>query len=848
MASEWKEIIDRIGRWVDYENSYKTMDKSYMESVWWVFKELYEKKLIYEGVRISLYCPHCETPLSNFEIAMDNSYQEIRDDSVVVKFKINSGKYQGSSFLVWTTTPWTLPANTALAVGEKIDYLRVKTEKREDLIIAKERAEILNDKYAVLEELKGSELAGLSYLPLFDNFSPKGGAEENSYKVWEGDFVSTEEGTGIVHIAPAFGEDDFNLSKEKNIPLIDNLDSQACYSEGPWRGKNVWKANAEIIEFLEEKKVLYAKLEITHSYPFCYRCKTKLIYKIQPSWLINIGKLRAKLISKNEKINWKPGYVKKGRFLKGIQSAPDWNISRNRFWGTAMPVWRCEKCRKIKVVGSYEELYELSGQKLDDYHRPFVDQIDFKCECQGKFKRIPQVLDCWFESGSMPYGERHYPFENQADFSKKFPADYISEYIAQTRAWFYVLHVLAVALFDQPAFQNAVVTGVIAGEDGRKMSKSLGNYTNPLEILDKFGGDSLRFYLMSSPLMEAKNINFSPLEIEKIRKGFLSTYWNSYAFFITYARLDNFDPTLKETPLEEKESENILDKWIIAELNLLLTDFTKLMDNYEITKATRLIPEFVDKLSNWYIRRSRRRFWKSKNDNDKKEAYGTLFEVLTTLTQIMAPFLPFITEKVYKNLTGKESVHLTDFPVACSKKIDKELIAQMENTRNIIKVVLALRAKEKIKVRQPLSKLYLNQNELDKIPELKDLIIQETNIKNIFFFKEKEELAEKIKTHQEGEIIVGLDPEITPELKNEGEAREIVRQIQEMRRKVNYKIDDRILIAYSGKENIFQEFGRLIAKETLARKITPGHLANADLKEKLKLDDQTLEIEVGKQQ
>ncbi len=848
MTDDWEEIINRIGRWVDYKNPYRTMDKEYMESVWWVFKELYEKGLIYEDTRISLYCPHCETPLANFEIAMDNSYQDVEDISTFVKFKITEGQYKDNSFLVWTTTPWTLPANTALAVGKDIQYLRVKTEKRETLIIAKDRIGELTDKYAILEEIKGSDLEGIAYGAPYEEYSHKGGREENLHKVFLGDFVSTKEGTGIVHLAPAFGEDDFKLSLEKEIPLIENVDSQARFKEGSWQNKNVWEANPEIIQDLEEKKILYKKQAVTHSYPFCYRCHTKLIYKTQPAWFVNIDKIRKELEAENEKINWQPDFLKHGRFLKGIQTAPDWNISRERYWGSAIPIWRCDKCKKIKVVGSYDELYRLSGQKLKDYHRPYIDKVDFKCECGGTFKRIPQVLDCWFESGSMPYAACHYPFENKENFSQKFPADYISEYIAQTRAWFYVLHVLAVALFKQPAFKNVVTTGVIAGEDGRKMSKSLGNYTDPKIVLDQYGGDALRFYLMSSSIMEARNINFSVNEIAEIKRGFISTLWNSYSFFVTYALIDKFKPERIEAgEVKRAKPNNVLDRWILAELNFLIGDFGEKMDGYQIAKAARLLPNFVDKLSNWYIRRSRRRFWKSENDGDKKEAYATLYEVLIKFSQVLAPFMPFIAENIYKNLTEEESVHLTDYPKIEKELSDKNLIKKMAKVQNITKLALALRAEAGIKVRQPLERIYINQADIYEDRELRDIIKEEINVKKFSCGENKEmKNLKKIKLKEENKILVGLDIKITPELKEEGEARDLIRQLQEMRRKANYRLNDRIVIYYDGAENVFKNFGDLIAKETLAKELKAGLKGKSDWETEIKIADKIVKLAIAK--
>ncbi|MBD3245122.1 MAG: isoleucine--tRNA ligase [Candidatus Moranbacteria bacterium] len=847
MAGEWEEIVDRIGRWVDFKNAYKTMDKEYMESVWWAFKELFKKDLIYEDVRISLYCPRCETPLSNFEIAMDNSYQEVADVSVFVKLRIKEGKYKDNYLIVWTTTPWTLPANTALAVGRKIDYVRIKTKAREDLIIAKEKLDEITQEYAVLEEIKGSDLEGFGYEPLYKQFKgqEKNGKKENLYKIWAVDFVSTEEGSGIVHVAPSFGEDDFNLAKEKEIPLIEALDSKANYTKGRWKGKNIWEVNKKVVTDLGVRKLLYKEKPITHSYPFCYRCATKLVYRTQPAWFVKVAKIKDRLIELNEKINWKPDYIKKGRFLKGLETAPDWGVSRDRYWGTPLPVWKCNKCKKTQVIGSYEDLYVLSGQRLDDYHRPYVDEIDFKCDCGGTYKRVPQVLDVWFDSGSMPYGERHYPFENKEDFALKFPSDFVSEYVAQTRGWFYVLHVLAGAIFDQPAFKNVVVTGVIAGEDGRKMSKSLGNYTDPKEILNNYGADALRFYLMSSPIMEAQNINFSPKEVEEIKRGVISTLWNSYSFFVTYANVDQYDPNEPKDNLLEDEPQNILDKWILSELNNLIDQFNQKMEDYQIAKASRLIPLFIDKLSNWYIRRSRRRFWKSGNSKDKRAAYDTLYEVLVKFSQLSAPLIPFISEAIYRNLTKDQSVHLSDFPTSNKGLIDKNLIAKMEKVRDLVKITLSARARAQIKVRQPLASVYINQKEIAKDSQLAKIIVDEVNVKRLIYW-EKIPKRKNIVSVKEGDLEVGLNVNISKALEEEGIARELIRFIQSLRRKADYEVDDRIVINYSPVNKIIPKYSKMIAAETLAKIIEPGHLYEPDIKEQLKIKDKKITIELNR--
>jgi len=868
IAESWEYFIDRIGRWIDYKNAYRTMDASYMESVWWAFKELYDKELIYKDTRISLYCPRCCTPLANFEIAMDNSYKDVEDFAIHIRFELSNsakkelGIKEKVSFLSWTTTPWTLLSNTGLAVSKSIKYVLVSLQgkKKEYIILSQAGWKRLKEekdlKGKVTKTFTGKELIGLKYerlwkeeifslLPLSD--------KEEGWKIIEGDFVSEEEGSGIVHLSPAFGEEDYEAGKKENLPIILNVDEEGKFASGKFKGKKVWDSNEAIIKDLEKEGIVLAKEKVTHSYPFCHRCHTKLIYKVQPAWFVKVSSLREKLIAANEEINWHPEYLKKGRFLKGLESAPEWNISRDRYWGTPIPVWECEDCGERTVVGSYEELYKLSGQRLDDYHRPHVDKVTFQCpKCESKCKRIPQVLDSWIESGSMPFAERHYPFENQEDFNQKFPADFISEYIGQTRAWFGALHTLAVGLFGKPAFKNVVTTGVIAGEDGKKMSKSLGNYADPKEILENYSADALRFYLMSSPIMEGENISFSKDKVEEIQKGILRALFNSYYFFITYARLDKWKPG-KDLPLYFSDPKSfrdawqkpktIIDQWILSELHLLVKEMNDLMDSYQIAKAARLIPPFVDKLSNWYIRRSRKRFWKSENDEDKNEAYQTLYEVLLKLSQVSAPFIPFITEEIYQNIKldekkeeekfeeqkdkgvlEQDSIHLTKFPEGNMMLVDEELNKSMEKVRRVVTLGLSCRAKKGVKVRQPLKTLYVTEKE-NVSEELWNLVKEELNVKEVKEKKNLKNLVEKNKLPKdtvgmtEGEESVALTTKIDKELELEGEMREIVRLIQEGRKKANFNIEDRIELGYKGREEVFNRFGYEIAREVLADKM-----------------------------
>jgi isoleucyl-tRNA synthetase len=899
IAGDWEEMIDRIGRWVDMKNAYKTMDTAYMESVWWAFSELYKKNLIYEDVRVSLYCPRCATPLSNFEIAMDNSYEEDKDPSVFVNIKRRLAKNErmktngNEYFLVWTTTPWTLLANVALAIGKNINYTKIRCHSEPRLggeesnkkvdpstypeagfaqddniyIIAKDKVASLfaEGDYEIIEEFKGSELVGQEYEPIFPH------KIENGYKVIATDFVTTDDGTGIVHLAPAFGDDDFQARQDNNLPMIINVDDEGRFTDGEWKGEKVWEANEKVVEWLEKKEFLFKKENIIHSYPHCHRCHTKLIYKAQDAWFINIQKIKNDLIARNENINWFPAFLKNGRFGKGIESAPDWNISRDRYWGTAMPVWKCSgtdsnqrmnsnlrKCDNIRVIGSYEELEKISGIKLKDYHRPKVDEVTFPCEkCGGTMKRIPQVFDCWMESGSMPFAQFHYPFENKEKFEKSFPTDFISEYIAQTRAWFYVVHVLSVAIFDSESYKNVVATGVIGGSDGRKMSKSYGNFPDPNIVLEKYSADALRFYLLSSPLLNAQNINFSEDVIRDIQRKTLATLWNSYSFFVLYANADDFKANSQQSTVT---SDNLLDKWIISELNILIQEVDGNMMRYDLVRATKPIEKFVDNLSNWYIRRSRKRFWKSENEADTNAAYETLHYVLVTLAKVMAPFTPFVAEEIYKNLntchsersdsvveeskkiiTGSSrcsapqdeevcSVHLENFPEADENLIDEKLNNQMIKVREIVSLGLQKRAEAGIKVRQPLRQFSIFNFQFSK--ELVEIIKEEVNVKEVILDKKFE--------------LPVLDTEISEELKLEGQAREIIRYIQEMRKEASFEVDNRIKVCYNGKLSVFSKFGAMIAKETLADSLDKGNLEDFDIEKEFKINEELVKIQVKK--
>ncbi|HRJ06618.1 MAG TPA: isoleucine--tRNA ligase [Candidatus Saccharibacteria bacterium] len=797
-SSEWEDVVDRIGRWVDFKGAYKTMDKDYMESIWWAFKELYEKGKIYEGEKVLMYCTLDATPLSKAEVTMDaGAYQDVTDPSVYVKFMLDDGR----TLLAWTTTPWTLPANTALAVNKDVVYVEVEIDG-ERMVVAKDLAEkvFVDEKhqplsYQVLNELTGAELVGLEYRPLFVDRG------ENAHKVWHADYVETEAGTGIVHLAPTYGEEDFELAKKENFPAVHVIDENGVFTEGDWEGKNVWEINKQIAKDLKERGVVWKIDYIQHSYPHCHRCGTRLMYRAHPSWFMDIDGQRAKMLEKNEPINWFPNHVKNGRFAKTVEQAPDWNISRDRFWATAMPVWKTES-GKVKVVGSYAELKELSGKELNDYHRPWVDDITFEIDGET-YTRIDKVMDSWFEAGSMPFAQFHYPFENKEKFEANFPGDFIVEYIGQVRAWFYYMHALSVALFGENSFKNVIVTGNVAGNDGRKMSKSYGNYTDPNELMDKFSADSLRFLLLSSPLLNGEDFALQDKEVGDVARK-LSMVWNMYDFFTMYAEVDGweFDGELKDP---SDDATNPLDIWIISRLHQLVTEVESHMDAYNIPDAMTPILPFLEDASNWYVRRSRRRFWKSEDDGDKQMAYRTLHYVLVRLSYVLAPFTPFMAEELYHNLTGdEESIHLKDWLPAGS--VDEAIVDQMSRLRDVINQGLSLRAKAGIKVRQPLASIRVPANALSGHLQSSEVIFDELNVKEVIANVEADEVV--------------IDTNITPELKREGLMREIIRHVQAARKAAGLNVDDRIKLALTTDDSELQqaitEHADTIFAETLA--------------------------------
>ena len=984
-SETWQGVIDRIGRWVDFAGAYRTMDKDFMESVWWAFKQLYEAGKIYEGEKVLMYDTKFATPVSKAEVTMDNdAYQTVTDPSVYVKFRLadaqkpvgfdecersyvgallvdTNGKliaqqrddkpgitnpgmvslfggtshegelpietlrrelqeelelevssnnlllqtvkhengtnvacsiyivtgvdaeklelHEGAGFamgtpeellsrsvtavtqqaieafveaqdsvsvLAWTTTPWTLPANLMLAVNPEMTYCEILVDG-EKLIIAEEALErTLQDEkhqpldYEVLRKFAGSELVGKAYQPLDTGSTwPE---NDKIHTIYAADFVSHESGTGIVHIAPAYGEDDFELAKHHGISAFHVIDDNGYYTDGNYKGLEVWDNNKFIAKDLKEKGVVWKIEYIRHEYPFNPRSKQRIMYRAIPSWFFDIQGQKPLMLEQNEHINWFPAHLKHGRFAKNIEQAPDWNLSRDRFWATAMPVWKGDR-GTVKVVGSYTELKELSGVELDDYHRPWVDDITFEIDGET-FTRIDKVLDCWFESGSMPFAQLHYPFENQTKFEQNYPADFIVEYIGQVRAWFYYVHAVNAALAEigafgeagaqhKNAYSNVITTGVVAGNDGRKMSKSLGNFTNPNELMDKFSADSLRFLLLSSPLLNGEDFALHDKDVGDVARK-LSMIWNMYDFFTMYAEVDGweFDGELKD-PLGELT--NPLDIWIVSRLHQLVAEVERHMDTYNIPDALSPILPFLDDASNWYVRRSRRRFWKSEDDGDKNDAYRTLHYVLVRLGYILAPFTPFLAEELYHNLTGdNESIHLKDwFPAG---EVNSVVVEKMEMTRRVISMGMMQRMQEdeygKIKIRQPLPYVELSSSiKLDK--EYEDMIKEELNVKEIKPIEGKIENPVENGYHiilttewnvavrlSQTQLLMRLNKTITPELKREGLMREVIRHVQSARKKADLQVDDRITLQLTTHDEqlrqAIDEYAEVIAAETLA--------------------------------
>lgn len=903
----WKTYIDRIGRWVDFDHPYRTLDRNFMESVMWSFSEVYKKGYIYKDYRVSPYCYRCQTPLSLSDIRLDDSTRPRQDRTATVKFKANVAGAD-FSFLVWTTTPWTLPSNLALAVGPEISYVIVE-HASEKLLLAegclKNFAKELGKTPKIIQTMTGAELLAkeIFYEPIFPYFSAK---NPKGFKLLAGDFVTTDDGTGIVHLAPAFGEDDYWLCRKNGIAVQNPVDEQGNFTSeiAEFAGKNVHEANGEIIRWLKDHGFLFRDQTIEHNYPHCWRCRNAVIYKALDAWYLSVEKLKDDLLKNNQEINWYPDSVKNGRFGKWLENARDWNISRNRFWATPIPVWECDSCGKQEVFGSVAQLEEKAQCTVPDLHKEFLDPIRFACGCEkkGTMQRVPEVLDGWFESGSMPYGQYHYPFENKEYFKEHFPCDYIVEYVGQVRGWFYTLHVLSTALFGRAAFKSCSVTGTLLAADGKKISKSLKNYTDPMELIEKYGADALRAYMLSSVTVCLEDSNFKDEGIEECLRSINLPLWNALLFFTTYAEVDQ----ISEADLsfaEAKKHLNENDRYILSELELLRSSITEKMDRYDIDSAMREFPVFLDTLNNWYIRRSRPRVWsKDPRAQDKVTFYAVLYRVLTTVTKLLAPFCPFIAEAVWEGLRGAESVHYQSWPEADESLVDIKLSKEIAVVRRIITAGLAVRAREKIRVRQPLSELQLalEPGQLS-VGTYLDSIKEELNVKSIVELRDASLIAErvgrpnakllgprfggdtqriiklikdgafeslanggiKVDGHElsatEVEIsyvakpglavestrgaVVGLNTNVTPELALEGDARDLVRQIQEMRREAGLNVSDRIRLTVKGADELLTQHKEYLMSETLAVGLDDS-LTKPIASQSLQLGDRSVTVEL----
>ncbi len=856
-TGEWKKTVDRMGRWVDFDNAFRTMDTNFMESVWWAFKELYDQGLVYEGFKVMPFSAKLGTPLSNFEANLN--YKDVDDPSITVAFE--SLDEPNTFFLAWTTTPWTLPSNLALMVGGGLDYVKVQDASGKHYILAEARlGSVFKEEVSILERFKGSHLKNRRYKPLLPYFADR--AQEGAFRILLDDFVSIEDGTGIVHAAPAFGEMDFFVCKRENIELVCPVDANGRFTDevAPYAGLFVKDADSQIMRELKKQGSLFYQGTIRHRYPFCWRSDTPLIYKAVKTWFVAVEKIKDRLLAANEEIDWTPKHIKEGRFGKWLENARDWAISRNRYWGTPIPIWRSLDGDCL-AIGSIEELEKLTGETITDLHRHFIDGLAF--EANGKeYRRIPEVFDCWFESGSMPYAQNHYPFENKEMFENSFPADFIGEGLDQTRGWFYTLTVLSAALFRKPAFKHVIVNGLILAEDGNKMSKRLKNYPDPELVMNKYGADALRLYLLNSPAVKGEDLRFAEKGVEHVLRQVLIPLWNSFVFLSTYAKIYQWEPSVMET-----RPAALIDRWMLSLTQKLIENVTSAMDRYDLSQAVEPLVGFVDQLTNWYIRRCRGRFWADQDTTDRQEAFGTLYTVLLEVVKTAAPFIPFLSEAIYGELRTSdmaESVHLVDFPLIRDHLRDRELEKEVEAAQQAVSLGHKLRKEHKLKVRQPLSKAHLITSNAELLASLKkqvQLICDELNVKSIELHSDESQFVQwiakpnfpvlgkkigklipqaqkviqgftraqiqslanghnmrvdiggeevelepadvqierKVKeglaAGNEGELTVALDTALNEELLSEGLARELVNKINTMRREMDFEVTDRIRIA-----------------------------------------------------
>ncbi len=803
-ANEWKKTVRTMGKWIDFDNSYKTMDTTYMETVWWMFKRFYDEGYIYEGKKILMYCPRCQTPLANSEIQMDNSYRDVTEKTATVGFKIKGR--ENEYLLAWTTTPWTLIGNVALAINPKLTYSVVDVFGKK-FILAKDLVEKNFKHFEFVKDISGKELLGLEYEPLYE--LPTEG--KKGYYVIDGTAgVTAEEGTGIVHMA-IYGDFDFEMIKKYKLPQIQHVGKDGKLALGPkaWLGLWFKKVDAEVIDDLYSRGLLIEAKEYTHSYPFCYRCDTPLIYNAVDSWFVDIQKVKPRLLDRAKDINWYPAQIKEGRFKYILETAPDWSISRNRFWATAIPVWKCG-CGKVKVVGSIKELQDNAVEKVGsdvDLHKHIVDNIHLRCECGKSMDRIPEVLDCWFESGSMPYAAKHYPFENESWMADNYPADFISEYIAQVRAWFYYMHVLGVLLMDRAPFKNVVVSGTILAADGAKMSKSKNNYTDPNKLFDTYGADAMRFYLMSSQLMRAQDLNFLDDNVKEVHRKLITMLSNIKNFYELFAKSNSV--------FDDVSSQHILDKWLISETQSLIRDSTRNMDDYNTTLVCAQVLTFVDNLSTWYVRRSRDRF-KSEDEAEKTAAIRTFAFALDSLAKVIAPITPFIAEEIFQSLRGTNfsspvSVHLEKWPHFNEKLIDENIGKEMDEVRLVVTKALDERKKSGVAVKQPLNKV----------------IIYGAKIKKDYFVLIEDELNVKgVELREGSELRAELDLNLTEELIVEGASREVIRQINELRKEMKLTLSDIVDIVVESSDAVVQkavsQFGLEIKRSVQAKSLVLG--------------------------